>query len=166
MCRNFGTLPVSALPPSKLLRTQEDAKGCEWLVGIKQTSQDRSGGLGLTLNVVGATRKRRSLSVALSSRINCGGINEHDRDVVLNRVNTAAGAAFQPLITFSQGYWFLAKRADEHVEKILRHHSGYIIAGSKAESSDVERVRGGFPSTSLAIIMLSCRTNNSTAPVG
>ena len=75
--------------------------------------------------------ERRSLSFAnLSGGVNRGGIDEHDRNVVLYWVNPAADAAFQPLVTFSQGYRFLAKRTDEHVEEVLRNHTGYIIAGS------------------------------------
>ena len=65
-----------------------------------------------------------------SGGVNGGGIDKHDGNVILDRVNTAADAAFQPFVTFSQGYRFLAKGTDEHVKEVLRNHTGYIIAGS------------------------------------
>ena len=65
-------------------------------------------------------------------RFNGCGINQQDGDVVLNGVDAAAYAAFQAFAVFFQDHRFLANRADEDVEKILRNHSDIIV---RAEGS-------------------------------
>lgn len=59
-----------------------------------------------------------------------GRVNQHDGDVILNRVNAAAFAAFQTRATRSESHWFLAERANQNVEKFLRDHTAYIVARS------------------------------------
>ena len=65
-----------------------------------------------------------------SGRVNRSGVHQHDRDVVLNGVHTAAFAAFQTLPVRIQDHRLLANRADQHVKQILRNHSGFIVAQS------------------------------------
>ena len=60
--------------------------------------------------------------------LNGGGVHQHDGDVVLNRVNAATLAAFQALAARFRSHGFLAYRADQHVEEILRNHDGFIVA--------------------------------------
>jgi hypothetical protein len=54
-----------------------------------------------------------------------GGVHEHDRDIILNGVNTAADAAFQALSVSIQNDRLFTDRADQHVQQILRDHSGF-----------------------------------------
>ena len=63
-----------------------------------------------------------------SGPINGRGIDQHDRDVVLDGVNAPAFAAFQALSVRVQDHRLLANRANQHGEQILRNHSGSIVA--------------------------------------
>jgi len=51
-----------------------------------------------------------------------GGVDEHDRNVVLDRVDATAFAAFQAGSVGVQSHRFLANRANQHIEKILGNH--------------------------------------------
>lgn len=56
-------------------------------------------------------------SVAINSvRINCGGVNQHDWDVVLYWIHPAADAAFQTLSVRAELHRLLAKGANQDVE--------------------------------------------------
>src|ERR1035437_5404145 len=65
-----------------------------------------------------------------SSSVDCSGVHQHDRDVVLNGVHTAAFAAFQTIPVRGQGHWLLTDRADQHVEQILGNHGRSIVTRS------------------------------------
>ncbi len=67
--------------------------------------------------------------------VNRSRVHQHDRDVVLNRVHTAAFAAFQTSAIRIQDDSLLANRADQHVKQILVNHSGYIVARTKVQRS-------------------------------
>jgi hypothetical protein len=81
----------------------------------------------LTLNV-DTTGKSRNLTRPPLDGVNRGGIEQHDRNVILNRVNTAALTTLQALPIRIQHHWLLAKRADQHVEEVLRNHGGSIVS--------------------------------------
>jgi hypothetical protein len=63
-----------------------------------------------------------------SGGINFGNVQQHDGDVVLDGVNPAADAAFQAFAVRAQQHRLFAFGADQHVEEILRNHSGSILA--------------------------------------
>jgi hypothetical protein len=65
-------------------------------------------------------------------RVNRSGVHEHDRDIVLNGVNTAADAAFQALPVDVQNDRLFTDRADQHVKQILRDHNPFIVQPEKA----------------------------------
>lgn len=75
-----------------------------------------------------AFRNQAERPVGVLCRIDGGGINQQDRNVVLNGIHTAASTAFQALPIFFQDQRFLAKRADEDVEQILGNHGATIVA--------------------------------------
>jgi len=54
-------------------------------------------------------------------------VQQHDRDVVLNGVDTAADAAFQAGSVGVQDDRLLAIGADQHVQQILRNHGEFIL---------------------------------------
>ena len=91
-----------------------------------------------------ATGENRTLSRArpgarsapASGRVNRGGVHQHDRDVVLNGVDTAAFAAFQTFPVCIQDHWLLANRADQHIKQILRDHSRFILTRSRREAAE------------------------------
>ena len=60
-------------------------------------------------------------------RVNRRGIYKHNRNIVLNRVNPLAFAAFQAFPVPMQSYRLLADWANQHIEQILRNHSGFIL---------------------------------------
>ena len=74
-----------------------------------------------------AMGENRTLSGYLSDRINRSGVDEHDRDVILDGVHTAAFAAFETLAIRTQSHRLLADRADEDVEEILGDHDRFIL---------------------------------------
>jgi hypothetical protein len=89
---------------------------------------------GLTLNVASAQASAVVCRLLeLLGGVDCGRVNQHDRNVILNRVNTAAFTAFQPLATRSESHRFLAERANQNVEKFLGDHTPYIVARSSME---------------------------------
>ena len=65
-------------------------------------------------------------------RISCGvnfrGIHQHDRDVILNRVNAAALATFQTVPGRTERNRLFADWANQYVEQILSDHGSYIVA--------------------------------------
>jgi hypothetical protein len=62
-----------------------------------------------------------------SGRIDSCGIQQHDRDVVLNRVNTATDAAFQAAAIGVENDRLFAIRTNQDVEQILRNHRDSIV---------------------------------------
>jgi hypothetical protein len=67
------------------------------------------------------------------------GVDEHDGNVVLDGVDTAAVAALQAVAVVMQNDRFLANRADQHIEKIFRNHGVSILAPTSANSDHPER---------------------------
>lgn len=64
----------------------------------------------------------------ISGGVNLGGIHKHDWDIVLNRVDAAALAAFEAVCGCAEHDRLLADRANQYVEQILRDHGPYIVA--------------------------------------
>ena len=48
--------------------------------------------------------------------VNRGDVDQHDGDLVLDWVDSAADAAFEAFSVDVHEYWFLANRADQYVE--------------------------------------------------
>jgi len=90
------------------------------------------------------------VSAQVSSRVNCGGIHQHDWDVVLNGVHAAAFAAFQASTVRIQDHRNLANRADEYVEQILGNHSPYIVARVREHEVSSACIQPRQEQTSLA----------------
>lgn len=89
----------------------------------------------MTLNVVSRweetelclrVRSDGSAAPALD-RVNGSGVYQHDRDIVLNGVNTAADAAFQALPVRVQNDRLFTDRADQYVQQILGDHRDIIV---------------------------------------
>ena len=57
------------------------------------------------------------------------GIDEHDGDFVLNRIDPAADAAFQAESVRSRNHRFQADRAHQDIEQILRDHRRLLYRG-------------------------------------
>lgn len=72
-------------------------------------------------------RNHRGDGLRLRGLDGCG-VNEHDGDVILDGVDAAAFAAFQAGAVVVKNYRFLANRANQHLEKILRNHRVFIVA--------------------------------------
>jgi len=56
------------------------------------------------------------------------GVDQHDGDVVLDWINTAAFATLQTAAVVVESHWLFANRANEHIKKILRNHGAFIVA--------------------------------------
>jgi hypothetical protein len=88
----------------------------------------------MTLSVVWRGPKPNFVAPA-SGRIRGGSVDQQDRDVVLNGIDSVAYAALQTFPVFFQDHRFLANRADENVKKILGNHSGSIVAPNAHRNS-------------------------------
>lgn len=64
----------------------------------------------------------------ISGRVDLGGIHEHDGDIVLNRVDAAALAAFEAIRGSTEHDRLFTDRANQYVEQILRDHGDSIVA--------------------------------------
>jgi len=89
----------------------------------------------------------RDLTLSDSGRINPGGIHQHNRDVVLNRVHPSALAAFQALT--SQYDRLPAHRTYQRLEQIFGDHGAHSTVNHRSLTGpDVRqartRVRGQF----------------------
>jgi methylenetetrahydrofolate dehydrogenase (NADP+)/methenyltetrahydrofolate cyclohydrolase len=71
---------------------------------------------------------RLAVSAGGLCRVDFGGVDEHDGNVVLNGVDAAAFTAFEARVVVDQSHRLLADRADEHLEEVLRNHDGFIVA--------------------------------------
>lgn len=60
-------------------------------------------------------RSGKSQAGSILSWLNLSGVQKHDGDVVLNRVNTAADAAFQAFPVGMEDYRLLAVGANQNV---------------------------------------------------
>lgn len=67
-------------------------------------------------------------AIQTSDYVHLCGIHEHDGDVVLDGVDTAALAAFQALAVGIQDDGLFADGADQQVEQILGNHGRPILA--------------------------------------
>ena len=72
----------------------------------------------------------QAASIFDTSIFDACGVHQHDRDVVLNGVHTAAFAAFQTIPVRVQDHWLLTDRADQHVKQILGNHGRSIVTRS------------------------------------
>jgi hypothetical protein len=136
----------------QVLRTQEFAKGCGGSCAAWWLTEQRHTVARLTLNVVSPREKTelyrtvgRTSVGAVDSRpspvsrpstadrqsltlvLNLGGVDQHNRDIVLNRVHAAAFAAFQAFAVRIQNHRLPANGANQHVEQILRNHRDNIV---------------------------------------
>src|SRR5260370_29567758 len=109
------------------VRTQDLAKGCGDVAPRRAEDKTAGSVLRVTLSVVWGPGNRPcrggagGLAVPVSGRVNLGGVDQHDRDVVLNGVHTAAFSAFQTNPRCAQNPRLLATRANQHVKPILRN---------------------------------------------
>ena len=78
--------------------------------------------LGLTSCVVLGREGARSRKMGRLGRVDNGFVNQHDWNVVPNRINTATLAALQALSFILESEGFLANWANQHIEQILRNH--------------------------------------------
>jgi len=76
----------------------------------------------LTSCVVLGRAGARSRKMGQLGRVDNGFVNQHDWNVVPNGVHTATLAALQALTFILESEGFLANRADQHVQQILRNH--------------------------------------------
>src|SRR5207302_763602 len=84
-----------------------------------QSGNEALQALSVTVNV--ATHKEKSGG---SNALVCGDgglFQQHDRDIVANRINATASLAFQALAIGGQLYRGLALRADQNIEQVLRY---------------------------------------------
>src|SRR5437879_1890636 len=122
-------------PPS--LRTQDFAKGCADIASRRGEHKTAPSVVRMTLSVASGRETDfvegwvGGLAAPISGRVDLGGFHQHDRDIVLNGVYTAAFAAFQACAVRTQDHRLLANRADQHVKQILRNHRGYIVQRTK-----------------------------------
>src|SRR6266853_6722312 len=89
------------MPPS--LRTHDFAKGCADIARTRREEKTTASVVRMTLSVVSGAGNRTltgggwvgGLAAPISGRVDLGGFHQHDRDIVLNGIYTAAFAAFQ-----------------------------------------------------------------------
>ena len=71
-----------------------------------------------------------------SGRVDNGFVNQHDRDVVPNGIHAATLATLQALSFVFESERFLADRANQHIEQILRNHGlAMLTPGELREAS-------------------------------
>lgn len=63
-----------------------------------------------------------------SLRVDGGGVDQHDGDIVLDWVDAAADAAFQAGAGLIHDHRLSADRANQHIKQILGDHGAYIVA--------------------------------------
>ena len=69
-------------------------------------------------------------------------VDEQDRNVVADGINPSAFKAFQRLTTVFQDQRFLAERAGEDVEQVLRNHDRKILPPAPPAVLGTERPAG------------------------
>ncbi|HTR24546.1 MAG TPA: hypothetical protein VMI10_11230 [Terriglobales bacterium] len=83
---------------------------------------------GLRLSCYGIVS---TFALAKQSRISgfdFGGIDEHNRNVILDRIKAVALLAFQATSVGLKNDLSFADRADEDIEKVFSNHDGNIVA--------------------------------------
>lgn len=130
--------------------TQVFAKGCEDIIGRRGGDMKVPAVAKMTQNVVSSREgtelcriSYRLMRIQAASGVDLSGVHQHDRDVVLNGVHTAAFGAFQAIPIGIQNHRLFANRADQHVKQILRNHNGSIVALSGARVRADAFVRPG-----------------------
>ena len=72
-----------------------------------------------------------------SGRIDNGFVNQHDWDVVPNRIYAATLTALQTLSFVLQSEGFLADWANQHIQQILRNHGCYVNSGQATRNMNL-----------------------------
>jgi hypothetical protein len=134
-CRSLDALQVGLPQRLLLLETRALAKGCGEVAASCAETTTAAGVPRMTQSVRFRREGNRTLADAhrtvgrgaVLSAVNFGDVDQHDRDVVLNRVNAPAGAAFQTLTVPIRNYRLLANRAHQHIKQILRNHNHCIV---------------------------------------
>ena len=89
-----------------------------------------------------------SLPFRISGWINSGGVHQHNRDVVLNGVDTMAFATLQASTVGIQHHRLLANRANQDFQQIRRNHRDIIVIPDDAIPHDPMReFKGNFLTT-------------------
>ena len=71
-----------------------------------------------------------------SGRVDNGFVNQHDWNVVPNRIHPATLATLQALSLILESEGFLADRANQHIQQILRNHDAAMLTpGGLREAS-------------------------------
>ena len=83
--------------------------------------------LGLTSCVVLGHEAAWSRKMGRSGGVDNGFVNQHDWNVVPNRIDPATLAALQTLSFVLQGEGFLADWANQHIQQILRNHDAAML---------------------------------------
>jgi hypothetical protein len=96
-------------------------------------SRKSSGGSKLTICVVSETATGE-FCLARSGHFNRGGVDQQNRDVVLNRIDAAAFATLQAFGFVLQRERLLANRANQNIEQILANHTALILQPARAGS--------------------------------
>ena len=83
----------------------------------------------MTQCVVLYRNKNRTLSGTKGGCLwlDCGGVDEHDRNVILDGIDAPALTTFQSLLIRGRQNRLLADRTHQHVKQILRHHMLHIV---------------------------------------
>ena len=69
----------------------------------------------------------RSRKMGRLGRVDNGFVNQHDWNVVPNRINTATLAALQALSFILQSERLFADWANQHIQQILRNHDAAML---------------------------------------
>jgi hypothetical protein len=62
-------------------------------------------------------------------------VNQHDGYAIADGINAAAGLAFQTVFAGHKEDLFVANRADERIEQILRDHGEHVSAAEAQKDS-------------------------------
>jgi hypothetical protein len=62
-----------------------------------------------------------------SGGVDNGFVNQHDWNVVPNRIHAATLATLQALTFVPESERFLADRANQHIQQILRYHDAAML---------------------------------------
>ena len=91
--------------------------------------------LGLTGCVVLGRKAAWSRKMGRSGRVDNRFVNQHDWNVVPNGIHPATLAALQALSFVLQGERFLADRANQHIQQILRNHDADMLTPARQDGA-------------------------------
>ena len=79
-----------------------------------------------------------------------GFVDQKHRDVIPNRIDTVAGAAFELILVLVVGKWSLAGRAGEDFQQVAANHNVVILTRSNALAAEIASLTPKIPSLSPA----------------